>query len=493
LRYLIAAATTLSGVLLGGSALGASCVGYSVCPAVNYPKVLSSNTQAKAVLAAITAKEAASLTALQASGLSSAQFLALLGQTLVFDKTLSAHKNEACAFCHTPAAGFGDGVTAFTPAAGIFPGTVTTRAGYRTPPALSYSAFAPVLRLVAGPGGGPPLFVGGTFWDDRATGLVTGVPAADQAAGPLTNPLEMGFADQACAIRRIALSPYAAQFTAAWGKASLAITWPADTDKICAVANAGGADQTPVALSTADRAQVATTIAEIGLTIAAYETSTLASPFTSKFDAVQAGTARFTTDEAAGFALFTGQGHCAACHVPGPPPGGGTGPALFTDFSSRNDGIPHNTEVPYLTETKADAHGYVANAAGTAFIDEGIGAFLASTADANTTWQAQAANFTGTFQVPTLRNVAALASTGGTRTYMHNGFFSSLALIVHFYNTRDVLPTCTSTKGVGITCWPAPEVAAHESHIIGNLGLSAAQEAQIVTFLGTLTDGYMGG
>jgi cytochrome c peroxidase len=73
---------------------------------------------------------------------------------------------------------------------------------------------------------------------------------------------------------------------------------------------------------------------------------------------------------------------------------------------------------------------------------------------------------------------------------MHNGYFSSLAMIVHFYNTRDVLPRCTGTAGIGVTCWPAPEVAANEDRVIGNLGLSASEETEIVDFLGTLTDGY---
>ncbi|MGB9302286.1 MAG: hypothetical protein WCB92_00990, partial [Mycobacterium sp.] len=48
--------------------------------------------------------------------------------------------------------------------------------------------------------------------------------------------------------------------------------------------------------------------------------------------------------------------------------------------------------------------------------------------------------------------------------YMHNGYFKSLDEVVHFYNTRDVLPACptdVSTEiggDVGTKCWPAPEV-----------------------------------
>jgi cytochrome c peroxidase len=34
------------------------------------------------------------------------------------------------------------------------------------------------------------LFVGGNFWDGRATGEILGNPAAEQAKGPFLNPVE---------------------------------------------------------------------------------------------------------------------------------------------------------------------------------------------------------------------------------------------------------------------------------------------------------------
>jgi cytochrome c peroxidase len=81
---------------------------------------------------------------------------------------------------------------------------------------------------------------------------------------------------------------------------------------------------------------------------------------------------------------------------------------------------------------------------------------------------------------------------------MHNGYFKSLENVVHFYNTRDVLPPCPMSIGsteiggaVGSICWPAPEVAANVNHTqTGNLGLTHEQELAIVAFLQTLTDGY---
>jgi len=44
--------------------------------------------------------------------------------------------------------------------------------------------------------------------------------------------------------------------------------------------------------------------------------------------------------------------------------------------------------------------------------------------------------------------------------------------------------------GEGITYWPPPEIDQNVSHKLGNLGLTDAEENQIVEFLKTLTDGY---
>ena len=72
--------------------------------------------------------------------------------------------------------------------------------------------------------------------------------------------------------------------------------------------------------------------------------------------------------------------------------------------------------------------------------------------------------------------------SGFVKAYGHNGYFKSLKQIVHFYNTRDV-------PGAG---WPLPEVADNINTVeMGNLGLSVADELDIVAFLSTLSDGYM--
>jgi cytochrome c peroxidase len=44
--------------------------------------------------------------------------------------------------------------------------------------------------------------------------------------------------------------------------------------------------------------------------------------------------------------------------------------------------------------------------------------------------------------VPTLRNVDKRPYPEFIKAYGHNGCFTSLKAIVHFYNTRDVPPRC---------------------------------------------------
>jgi cytochrome c peroxidase len=80
----------------------------------------------------------------------------------------------------------------------------------------------------------------------------------------------------------------------------------------------------------------------------------------------------------------------------------------------------------------------------------------------------------GRFKVPTLRNVAI------TSPYFHNGVTRTLKEAVHFYNARDVDPAIAPPE------FPANMNTAE----LGNLGLTSAEEDDIVAFLHTLTDGY---
>jgi len=80
------------------------------------------------------------------------------------------------------------------------------------------------------------------------------------------------------------------------------------------------------------------------------------------------------------------------------------------------------------------------------------------------------------------------------KAYTHNGFFKDLESVVHFYNTRDVLPVClVEIPGVpGTDCWPIPEVGLNVNTTeLGNLRLTPQEEQALVAFLKTLSDGYL--
>jgi cytochrome c peroxidase len=106
-----------------------------------------------------------------------------------------------------------------------------------------------------------------------------------------------------------------------------------------------------------------------------------------------------------------------------------------------------------------------------------------------------AAENLGKHKVPTLRNVDLRPGGSSIKAYGHNGYFKTLEGIVHFYNTRDVKPECpglyTEAEALAADCWPAPEVAENvNTDELGNLGLTAEEEAAIVAFMKTLSDGF---
>jgi cytochrome c peroxidase len=250
----------------------------------------------------------------------------------------------------------------------------------------------------------------------------------------------------------------------------------------------------PVHLTELDRGRAAATFDQMAQSIAGYEASAEVTLFTSKFDAVLAGKAKFTPQEQAGYALFRGKAQCNNCHRDGGP---GEDP-LFTDFTASNIGTPANLMLPYYAEQRPDARGYAANPTGLGYVDPGVGGFLTernllskpSAIDAR--WRPLAAENIGRFRVPTLRNVDKRPSQEFVKAYGHNGYFKSLKSIVHFYNTRDVLRRCgTNDTGEGTTCWPPPESTDNmNTKFVGRLELSDEEENTLVSFMQTLTDGF---
>jgi cytochrome c peroxidase len=419
------------------------------------------------------------------------QQIELIGKLLLFDKELSVNRNEACAFCHMPETGFTGPISEFNRTTGAYPGSVRTRFSERKPQTHTYAPLAPVLHYNEGQGD----LVGSNFWDMRATGRRLGNPAAEQAQGPPTNPVEMGLPDIACAVYRASQRPYRSLFEAVWGAQAFAIAWPANIEDVCNKPGPPPADDPlPVHLSAVDRGRAATTFDQIAQSIASYEASHEVTAFSSKYDAVQAGKAQFTGQEQQGYDLFRGKAKCNGCHRDGGP---GEEP-LFTDFTASNIGMPANPSLPYYAEGEPDERGYVANKAGSSFVDLGVGGFLAnghplsqpSAVDAR--WKPLVPQNRGRFRVPTLRNVDKRPSADFVKAYGHNGYFKSLKEIVHFYNTRDVLPRCVAhdpREGTG--CWPAPEITENmNTNKVGRLNLSNEEEDALVAFMQTLTDGF---
>jgi cytochrome c peroxidase len=113
------------------------------------------------------------------------------------------NRNEACAFCHMPEAGFTGPISELNRTTGSYPGSVRTRFSERKPQSHAYAPLSPVLHYNPGQGD----LVGGDFWDMRATGRRLGNPAAEQAQGPPTNPVEMGLPDIVCAVYRASKWP----------------------------------------------------------------------------------------------------------------------------------------------------------------------------------------------------------------------------------------------------------------------------------------------
>jgi len=364
-----------------------------------------------------------------------------LGKELFFDN-ISERGAMSCATCHAPRSGWTGPIGGINVHGAVYRGAVPTRFGNRKPPSAAYATLSPIFHWDSA----EELFVGGNFWDGRATGEVLGNPAADQAGGPFLNPVEQNNPSKIVVCEKVAASKYAGLWKVVWGEPIVCVS---DAD----------------VYANYDR---------IALSIAAYEASPEVNAFTSKYDYYLAGTAELSELEAWGLELYEDKALCSACHPS--EPGLAGEPPLFTDFTFDNLGVPKNLENPFyeMDEVYLD-DGTPINPEGSAWIDPGLGGFLMSAG-----YDAVAVDDNwGKHKVPTLRNVAKGPGKGFPKAYMHNGVFKSLAEVVHFYNTRDV------------EAWPPPEVAQNvNTDELGDLGLTAEEEAAVVAFMKTLSDGF---
>jgi cytochrome c peroxidase len=382
--------------------------------------------------------------------------LEALGEFLYFDENLSEPAGQSCASCHDPSFAFVDPDKGLPVSEGVIPGLF----GGRNSPSAAYAMYAPTFYLDEEEG----LWVGGQFWDGRATGDELGDPLADQALGPFLNPVEMDNTSKAQVIADVAASEYAELFEEVWGPGSLD--------------------------------DVEASYDQVALSIAAFERTRLFGQFNSKYDAyldacidmggdmddcakgigttaATVGPMIFSKNEWAGLQLFMNENNnndgvlepgegamCVLCHVAdwtdsadySPPvispvwAPEGMVPPLFTDFTFDNLGVPKSE------------HKLLADAP----VDNGLGDIVGDPEE------------NGKFKVMMLRNIQF------TMPYAHNGFFRNLKDIVHFYNTRDVV-----AEG-----WAPPEVPETVNFDeLGNIGLSDKDEKALVEFMKTLSDG----
>lgn len=394
-----------------------------------------------------------------------------LGKALFFDNISSPAKNMSCAECHAPTTGWVGPVAGINLHGAVYRGAVPTRFGDRKPPSSAYASFSPIFHFDEEGGE----FVGGNFWDGRATGERLGSPTAEQALGPFLNPVEQNMPSKQAVCEHVARSKYSGLFKQVWGQSSLD----------CSVEGVG------------------LTYDLIGLSIGAYEASVEMNPFSSKFDLYWENClAAGNTEEACGLAegehsMLDPQGilseqefdgliefgeYCSECHISHQSGPNGV-PPLFTDFRFDNLGVPKNPENPfYNMDTVYLDDGSPINPLGKDFIDYGLGGFLRSRPE----WAHLAEENDGKFRTPTVRNVDLRPGKGFPKAYMHNGVFKSLEEVVSFYNSRDV-------PEMG---WAPPEVPVNvntdlfEGKPMGNFELDAEDQAAIVSFLKTLSDGY---
>jgi cytochrome c peroxidase len=184
-----------------------------------------------------------------------------LGRWLFYDPRLSADGTISCATCHDPARGFSENAPVSTGIGGL--------TGRRKAQPILNAAFPVAPRW---------------FWDGRAASL------AEQAKGPIENPVEMGNTLEG-AVRAVAAGGYRPYFREAFGDDRV------DADRLAEA-------------------------------IAAYEATRLSG--NSRYDRHDAGDpAALDAEERWGKELFFGRADCKQCHL---------GPGL-TDGAFHNLGV----------------------------------------------------------------------------------------------------------------------------------------------------------
>ncbi|MDE2515387.1 MAG: cytochrome-c peroxidase [Rhodospirillales bacterium] len=390
--------------------------------------------------------------------------MAELGRAVFFDARLSSSGRLSCASCHDPARAYGP--PGALPA--MFGGPRLTRQGVRAVPSLMYLERQP--NFSVGPDNEANETVsltqlaaaakdvaratktaadtavsaanavpqGGLFWDGRADTLQA------QAEIPLLSRFEMdgGSIARVAAIMRA--GPYAGQMRALFGAAIF--------------------DDPAMAVS------------EAMFALARYQIEDPRfHPYSSRFDAWLEGKARLNRAALRGYLLFNdpARADCGGCHLDQPTPDGR--PPLFTDHQYEALGVPRN---PALAANRDPA-----------YFDLGIcGPYR--------TDMAKQTQYCAMFLTPTLRNVAT------RQVFFHNGIYHSLQQVLDFYDFRDTDPGKIYPRGPDGKIEKFNDIPAgyranadvtdppFDRHPGEKPAMTRAEMADIIAFLGTLTDGY---
>lgn len=360
-----------------------------------------------------------------------------IGEALFNDPALSEPRGTACLNCHLPGTGFANNNGS---RAGVALGSTANSLGTRNAMANFYSHLAPPFSFrVVGEDVDPQ---GGLFWDGRADTLNA------QALAPLLNAKEMNNRTAASVVAKVAKASYARDFLAEFG---------------------------PNIFKSPDLA-----FQKIGVAIAAFESRSTPTRFSSKYDHFIRGTVQLAPDEARGMAIFRDpeRGNCAVCHTMNPT-SADPKDSLFTDFAFYAEGIPRNSKIP-------------ANANPSRF-DLGVcGPDRSRPAlPPNVPGNVSIERFCGTFKMPSLRNVAQ------RQAFMHNGVFTKLRDVVSFYATRNSDPK----RWYGPAGVPNDLPTAYLPNILRDRvpfnrpaqagpALTGPEIDDLVAFLGTLSDGF---
>ena len=305
----------------------------------------------------------------------------LLGKRIFEDANLSEPRGLSCGSCHASKHAF-QGNNG-SPVAAVAAGSTPSKLGTRKTPTIMYKTYSPAFGFYKDEDDGKKTLEakGGQFWDGRASDL------AEQAAGPLLNPIEMNNPSIEAVVGKVKMGGYADMVEAVFGADAFADPKSA--------------------------------MSKLTSALYAYEATERFAPFSSKFDDFLRGKAQLSPIEARGFELFTnrGEGNCIACHV------GKTGSKdptnwIFTDFTYDALGVPRNPAIPANADPAVFDLGLCKR--------PGLAAILPR--------EIKLDSLCGQFKVPTLRNVAI------TGPYYHNGYFVSLRDAVAFYATRDTDP-----------------------------------------------------